>query len=47
MIGKRPFGEKRILDVDDQEHKEEHHTEKGAVSEGVPPYDSGAIVPTI
>ncbi len=47
LIGKRPFGEKRILDVDDEEHKEEHHTEKGAVSEGVPPYDSGAIVPTI
>ncbi|MFZ1800564.1 MAG: AAA family ATPase, partial [Chitinophagaceae bacterium] len=47
LIGKRPFGEKRILDVDDEEHKEEHHKEQGAVSEGVPPYDSGAIVPAI
>lgn len=36
LIGKRPFKETKTLDVDD-EH--EHH-EKGAISEGVPPYDS-------
>jgi cell division protease FtsH len=36
LIGKRPFRETKTLDVDD-EH--EHH-EKGAISEGVPPYDS-------
>ncbi len=47
LIGKRPFDEKRILDVDDEEHKKDHHAEQGAVSEGVPPYDSGAIVPSI
>jgi cell division protease FtsH len=36
LIGKRPFRETKTLDVDD-EH--EHH-EQGAISEGVPPYDS-------
>jgi cell division protease FtsH len=35
LIGKRPFKEAKTLDVDD-EH--EHH--QGAISEGVPPYDS-------
>jgi AFG3 family protein len=36
LIGKRPFKEQKTLDVDDES---EHH-EKGAISEGVPPYDS-------
>jgi cell division protease FtsH len=36
LIGKRPFRETKTLDVDDEL---EHH-EKGAISEGVPPYDS-------
>ena len=36
LIGKRPFGEKKLLDVDD---KEPHATD-GTISEGVPPYDS-------
>jgi AFG3 family protein len=36
LIGKRPFREQKTLDVDDSD---EHH-EKGAISEGVPPYDS-------
>jgi cell division protease FtsH len=38
LIGKRPFREYKMLDVDvDEEHE---HAEKGAISEGVPPYDS-------
>jgi AFG3 family protein len=37
LIGKRPFREQKTLDVDD--NGSEHH-EKGAISEGVPPYDS-------
>jgi AFG3 family protein len=37
LIGKRPFREQKTLDVDDS--NSEHH-EKGAISEGVPPYDS-------
>jgi AFG3 family protein len=36
LIGKRPFEEKKLLDVD---HKEPHATD-GTISEGVPPYDS-------
>lgn len=35
LIGKRPFKEAKTLDVDDES---EHH--QGAISEGVPPYDS-------
>ncbi|MEP7278109.1 MAG: ATP-dependent zinc metalloprotease FtsH [Bacteroidota bacterium] len=37
LIGKRPFEEKKLLDVD---HKEPHAID-GTISEGVPPYDSG------
>jgi len=37
LIGKRPFGEKNLLDVDDKEP----HAVDGTISEGVPPYDSG------
>jgi len=37
LIGKRPFEEKKLLDVD---HKEPHASD-GTISEGVPPYDSG------
>ena len=44
LIGKRPFGDKKLLDVD-EDGKDEHHTGSGAVSEGVPPYDSGLSVP--
>jgi cell division protease FtsH len=36
LIGKRPFREQKTLDVEDGA---EHH-EQGAISEGVPPYDS-------
>ena len=39
LIGKRPYEEKKLLDVD-TEHKEPHSSD-GTVSEGVPPYDSG------
>jgi AFG3 family protein len=39
MIGKRPFEEKKLLDVD-VDHKEPHAAD-GTISEGVPPYDSG------
>ncbi|MEP7257555.1 MAG: ATP-dependent zinc metalloprotease FtsH [Flavitalea sp.] len=38
LIGKRPFKEIKTIDVDD-EHPD-HHAENGAISEGVPPYDS-------
>ncbi|QEC45899.1 ATP-dependent zinc metalloprotease FtsH [Pseudobacter ginsenosidimutans] len=37
LIGKRPFEEKKTLDVDGNP---EHHSENGTISEGVPPYDS-------
>lgn len=37
LIGKRPYEEKKVLDVD---HKEPHASD-GTISEGVPPYDSG------
>lgn len=46
LIGKRPFEEKKLLDVD-KDGKEEHHSGQGAVSEGVPPYDSGVTVPAM
>jgi cell division protease FtsH len=39
LIGKRPYEEKKLLDVEEN-GQEEHHKEQGAVSEGVPPYDS-------
>lgn len=37
LIGKRPFEERKTLDVDD--NNPDHHS-NGAISEGVPPYDS-------
>lgn len=37
LIGKRPFEEKKALDVDGNPA---HHSENGAISEGVPAYDS-------
>jgi len=37
LIGKRPFEDKKVLDVDGDPA---HHSETGAISEGVPPYDS-------
>ncbi len=37
LIGKRPFGEKKLLDVNDDEPKA---SENGELSAGVPPYDS-------
>lgn len=37
LIGKRPYGEKKLLDVDGDPS---HGAEEGAISEGVPPYDS-------
>lgn len=37
LIGKRPYGERKTLDVDGNP---EHHSETGTISEGVPPYDS-------
>ena len=37
LIGKRPFGEKKILDTPSDEHKA---SENGEISAGVPPYDS-------
>ncbi len=46
LIGKRPFEEKKLLDVDEN-GKEEHHQENGTVSQGVPPYDSHVPVPPL
>jgi AFG3 family protein len=37
LIGKRPYEEKKVLDVDTKEP----HASEGTISEGVPPYDSG------
>lgn len=37
LIGKRPFEDKKPLDID----PESKHQEPGAISEGVPPYDGG------
>lgn len=37
LIGKRPYGERKTLDVDNEDG---HHSPTGAISEGVPPYDS-------
>jgi cell division protease FtsH len=37
LIGKRPYGEKKLLDVDGNPA---HGAEGGTISEGVPPYDS-------
>src|SRR3954465_4963921 len=46
LIGKRPYEEKKLLDVEEN-GTEEHHKESGAVSQGVPPYDSGVSVPPL
>lgn len=37
LIGKRPYEDKKPLDID----PESKHQEPGAISEGVPPYDGG------
>jgi AFG3 family protein len=39
LIGKRPYEEKKTLDV---EEESENHTDHGIISEGVPPYDANA-----
>ncbi|HRH47993.1 MAG TPA: ATP-dependent zinc metalloprotease FtsH [Panacibacter sp.] len=46
LIGKRPYEEKKLLDVDPN-GTEEHHSGSGPVSDGVPPYDSGVHVPSL
>jgi len=40
LIGKRPFEERKTLDVDDDDSNGIDHHPNGAISEGVPPYDS-------
>ena len=45
LIGKRPYEEKKLLDVDTTD--DDHHSENGAVSEGVPPYDSNIHIPPL
>ncbi len=40
LIGKRPYEEKKTLDV--EETTDSDHAETGIISEGVPPYDSNA-----
>lgn len=42
LIGKRPYEEKKLLDVD--QNGEEEHAHTGSISAGVPPYESGATV---
>ncbi len=42
LIGKRPYEEKRLLEVDESEHHE-----KGTIDEGVPPYDSSLRAPNL
>ena len=39
LIGKRPYEEKKTLDVED--HDENKPSTNGEISAGVPPYDSG------
>ncbi len=46
LIGKRPYEEKKLLDVDEN-NTGDHHSENGAISEGVPPYDSGINIPAL
>lgn len=41
LIGKRPYEEKKLLDVD---QKGEEHAHTGSISAGVPPYESGTPV---
>jgi AFG3 family protein len=45
LIGKRPYEEKKLLDVD--QNGKEDHAGTGAVSDGVPPFDSGLHVPPL
>ncbi|MEP6701264.1 MAG: ATP-dependent zinc metalloprotease FtsH [Bacteroidota bacterium] len=46
LIGKRPYGEKKLLDLPVPEDEEtEGQTAVGTISAGVPPYDSSAVVP--
>ncbi|MEJ7766292.1 MAG: ATP-dependent zinc metalloprotease FtsH [Chitinophagaceae bacterium] len=40
LIGKRPYEEKKTLDVSEEDGT--NHTDHGIISEGVPPYDSNA-----
>ncbi|HZG24496.1 MAG TPA: ATP-dependent zinc metalloprotease FtsH, partial [Chitinophagaceae bacterium] len=40
LIGKRPYEEKKTLDVAEEDGS--NHTDHGIISEGVPPYDSSA-----
>jgi cell division protease FtsH len=40
LIGKRPYEEKKTLDVTEEDGS--NHTDHGIISEGVPPYDSSA-----
>ncbi len=41
LIGRRPYEEKKTLDVSDEDDGT-NHTDHGIISEGVPPYDSNA-----
>ncbi|MGN6616404.1 MAG: ATP-dependent zinc metalloprotease FtsH, partial [Ilyomonas sp.] len=43
LIGKRPFEEKKALEVVVDDH--EHSSQNGEISEGVPPYDGGLNAP--
>ena len=42
LIGKRPYEEKKTLDVEEEDGDDSKHAETGVISEGVPPYDSNA-----
>ena len=45
LIGKRPFGDKKLLDLPVEEAEAENQPAIGTISAGVPPYDSTAVVP--
>ena len=45
LIGKRPFDDKKHEEADKENGEEESHEHNGAISAGVPPYDSSLTVP--
>jgi ATP-dependent metalloprotease FtsH len=45
LIGKRPFDDKKHEEADKENGEEDSHEHNGAISAGVPPYDSSLTVP--
>ncbi len=46
LIGKRPYEEKKMLDID-VDGDNDHEIERGTIDEGVPPYDSSIKAPNM